>query len=839
MLIQTPPVASTEMLHAQMDLIESMQNFLKKYDHILHNEKSIKLFLLEDLQILNEIQQLKQEIPNQIQKDQEKKSIAELLVEERLQKANQVLNESQSPQELRIQDLETSDRSFYASYPNTIHTPVSQNVEPKDSLIMGDEHINITPETEAISVETLVSNPSESDDFSLGECNLFDIDDSYYEKSTSRLAHLAPISPEIVEACVDDDDTDDDDDYDDDFYDCVDIEEDGGEIDLDISKIVDISLREKLVESYLLIEKINVLSLSPPIPISPIFCPSSTIPVVDIDLPLEEADVPSFSDNSILRGIESDRDSGEDTTSIDDLPLDDSMILPEYESFTLASQDVDELPQQQHVQQQDNQAPLQPETVADNVPNAMSDGDVFENPFAPPSTSVVESSSSQYVDPSNMHTFYQPYQHDYQWTKDHPLEQVIGEPSRPVLTRNQLQTDGEMCIYALTVSTMKPRNVKEVMTDPAWIDSIQEELLQLKRLDVWVLVPALDNIKPLTLKWLFKNKHDEENTVIRNKTRLIVRGYRQEEGIDFEESFALVDRTEAMRIFLAYAAHKLSSKSCLQAKEGTLWDKASTEGMMILSLVLQTLVNQSPRVIFINQSNYMLEILKKYGMETCDPIGTPMEIKDKLDLDQNGTLAKPTEKHLKEVKRIFRYLWGTVKMGLWYTKDSSFELTRFLDADYAGCRDSFKSTSGGTQFLGEKLVGWSSKKQDCTTLSTTEAEYVSLSACCAQVLWMRTQLTDYGFHFNKIPIYCDSKSTIAISCNPVQHSRTKHIAVHYHFIKEHVEKGMIELYFFKTDYQLADLFTKALLVDRFNYLVHHLGMRSLSPQELEHLAKSQ
>ncbi|GJR18743.1 hypothetical protein Tco_0967270 [Tanacetum coccineum] len=99
---------------------------------------------------------------------------------------------------------------------------------------------------------------------------------------------------------------------------------------------------------------------------------------------------------------------------------------------------------------------------------------------------------------------------------------------------------------------------------------------------------------------------------------------------------------------------------------------------------------------------------------------------------------------------------------------------------------------------------------------------------------MRTQLTDYGFHFNKIPIYCDSKSAIAISCNPVQHSRTKHIAVRYHFIKEHVEMGTIELYFVKTDYQLADLFTKALPVDRFNYLVRRLGMRSLSPKELEH-----
>nr|GFC34909.1 uncharacterized mitochondrial protein AtMg00810-like [Tanacetum cinerariifolium] len=193
-------------------------------------------------------------------------------------------------------------------------------------------------------------------------------------------------------------------------------------------------------------------------------------------------------------------------------------------------------------------------------------------------------------------------------------------------------------------------------------------------------------------------------------------------------------------------------------------------------------------------------------MESCDPVGTPMEIKDKLDLDQNGTpvdatkyrsmigalmyltssrpdimhaiflcaryQAKPTEKHLKEVKRIFRYLWGTVNTVLWYTKDSGFELTEFSDADYAGCKDTFKSTSGRAQFLGEKLVSWSSKKQDCTALSTAKTEYVSLSAYCAQVLWMRKQLTDYGFHFNKILIYCDSKSAIAISCNPVQHSRT-------------------------------------------------------------------
>ncbi|GJW24888.1 hypothetical protein Tco_0038699 [Tanacetum coccineum] len=197
------------------------------------------------------------------------------------------------------------------------------------------------------------------------------------------------------------------------------------------------------------------------------------------------------------------------------------------------------------------------------------------------------------------------------------------------------------------------------------------------------------------------------------------------------------------------------------------------------------------------------------------------------------------------------FLHGSLKEDVYVCQHEGF-----IDADYLSHVYKLKkalwvkastkamSTSGETQFLGEKLVSWSSKKQDCTALSTAEAEYVSLSVCCAQVLWMRTQLTDYGFHFNKIPIYCDSKSAIAISCNPVQHSRTnkkkKHIAVRYHFIKEHVEKGTIELYFVKTDYQLpTSVSTKALPVDRFNYLVRRLGMRSLSPKELERLAKSQ
>ncbi|GJV53243.1 putative reverse transcriptase domain-containing protein [Tanacetum coccineum] len=162
--------------------------------------------------------------------------------------------------------------------------------------------------------------------------------------------------------------------------------------------------------------------------------------------------------------------------------------------------------------------------------------------------------------------------------------------------------------------------------------------------------------------------------------------------------------------------------------------------------------------------------------------------------------AIPTEKHLKDVKRIFRFLKNTIHMGLWYPKDTGFELTAFSDLDHAGCLDTRKNTSGRIQFLrGDKLVSWSSKTQDCTSMSIAKAGYVSLSTCCAQVLWMRTQLTDYGFHFDKIPMYCDSKAAIAISCNPVQHSRMKHIDVRYHFIKEQVEKSIVELFFVGTE----------------------------------------
>nr|GEX09516.1 retrovirus-related Pol polyprotein from transposon TNT 1-94 [Tanacetum cinerariifolium] len=216
--------------------------------------------------------------------------------------------------------------------------------------------------------------------------------------------------------------------------------------------------------------------------------------------------------------------------------------------------------------------------------------DTFINPFAPPSTNSAES-SSQNVDPSNMHTFYQPYQHEYQWTKDHLLEQSF------------FSSKG------------------------------------------------------------FKNKLDEKNTVIRNKTHLVVRGYRQEEGIDFKESFALVSMMEAIRIFLAYGAHKSFIVFQMDVKTAFLHGSLKED----------------------------VNVCQPEGFINADHLSHVYKTKKRLDIIHANCLcaryqAKPNEKHLKEVKRVFRYLRGTVNMGLWYTKDYGFELIEFSYAYYAGCR---------------------------------------------------------------------------------------------------------------------------------------------------------
>ncbi|GKA27684.1 retrovirus-related pol polyprotein from transposon TNT 1-94 [Tanacetum coccineum] len=324
---------------------------------------------------------------------------------------------------------------------------------------------------------------------------------------------------------------------------------------------------------------------------------------------------------------------------------------------------------------------------------------------------------------------FQPRDSEYRWTKDHPLTQVRGNPSKPVQTRRQLATDPEMCMFALTVSIVEPKNIRMAMDDSAaWIEAMQDELHQFDRLQVWELVDKPFGKNVIKLKWLWKNKKDEDQTVIRNKARLVAKGYAQEEGIDFEESFAPVARLEAVRIFVAYAAHK---------------------SFPIYQMDVKTAFLNGP-------------------------------LKEEVYVAQPDGFVDPD--HPDKVYRLRKALYGLKQAPRAWTSDPPIP-TR---------------TSGGTQFLGDKLVSWMSKKQDCTAMSSAEAEYVALSASCAQ------------------------------------HSRTKHIHTRYHFIKEQVENGIIELYFVRTEYQLADMFTKALPEERFQYLVRRIGMRCLTPAELEH-----
>ncbi|GKA94048.1 hypothetical protein Tco_0816034 [Tanacetum coccineum] len=209
---------------------------------------------------------------------------------------------------------------------------------------------------------------------------------------------------------------------------------------------------------------------------------------------------------------------------------------------------------------------------------------------------------------------------------------------------------------------------------------------------------------------------------------------------------------------------------------------------------------------------------------TLVTVDTPIVEKSKLDEDKEGKAVDSSH---------YRGMIGTL---LYLTASRPDLQCAFADADHAGFQDTRRSTSGSIQLLGDRLVSWSSKRQKSVAISGTEAEYIALSGCCAQILWMRPQLTDYGFGFNKIPMYCDNKSAIALCCNNVQHSRSKHIDIRFHFIKEHVENGVIELYFVNTEYQLADIFTKALGRERIEFLINKLGMRSFTPNTLKQLA---
>ncbi|GKC65852.1 hypothetical protein Tco_1098450, partial [Tanacetum coccineum] len=187
----------------------------------------------------------------------------------------------------------------------------------------------------------------------------------------------------------------------------------------------------------------------------------------------------------------------------------------------------------------------------------------------------------------------------------------------------------------------------------------------------------------------------------------------------------------------------------------------------------------------------------------------------------------PEVSHLHVVKRIFRYLKGQPKLVLLYPKDSPFDLEAYTDSDYAGASLDRKSTTRGCQFLRSRLISWKCKKQTIVANSTTEAEYVAATSCCGQVPWIQNQILDYGYNFMNTKIFIDNESTICIVKNPVFHSKTKHIKIRYHFIRDSNEKKLIQMIKIHTDQNVVDLLTKAFDVGRFQYLIASIGMLNL------------
>nr|ABA95825.2 retrotransposon protein, putative, unclassified [Oryza sativa Japonica Group] len=282
----------------------------------------------------------------------------------------------------------------------------------------------------------------------------------------------------------------------------------------------------------------------------------------------------------------------------------------------------------------------------------------------------------------------------------------------------------------------------------------------------------------------------------------------------------------------------------------------SMMGELLYFLGLQ--IKQTPQGIFVHQTKYTKDILRRFKMENYKPISTPIGSTAVLDPDEDGEAvdqqeyrsmigsllyltasrpdiqfvvclcarfqASPRASHRQAVKRIMWYLNHTLEFGIWYSTSCSICLSGYSDADFGGCRIDRKSTSGTCHFLGTSLIAWSSRKQSSVAQSTAESEYVAAASCCSQILWLLSTLKDYGLTFDKVPLFCDNTSVINIAKNHVQLSRTKHIDIHFHFLRDHVEKGDVELQFLDTKLQIADIFTKPLDSNRFAFLCGELGI---------------
>ncbi|GJU73621.1 putative ribonuclease H-like domain-containing protein [Tanacetum coccineum] len=415
--------------------------------------------------------------------------------------------------------------------------------------------------------------------------------------------------------------------------------------------------------------------------------------------------------------------------------------------------------------------------------------------------------------------------------KDHSLDHVIGD----VQTRRMTKTSNEQgfisavyegkthedlhtCLFACFLSQVEPKKVIQALTDP----------------------------RPLEQNGIYDDKKDKRRYCDSEKQTRWLQGLHQEVGIDYSMSFCFSCWIEAIRLFLAYASFKDFVVYQMDVKSAFLYGKIEEEVYVCqppgFENIIMLMHEADPRLqvtqkddgIFISQDKYVDEILKKFGFSTVKTASTPKETSKPLlkdaeakDVDVHlyrsmiGSLmyltasrpdimfvvcacarfqVTPKVSHLHAVKRIFRYLKGQPKLGLWYPKDSPFDFEAYTDSDFAGASLDRKSTTRGCQFLGSRLISWQCKKQTIVANSTTEAEYVAAASCCGQ-------------------IFIDNESTICIVKNPVFHSKTKHIEIRHHFIRDSNEKKLIQMIKIHTDQNVADLLTKAFDVGRFQYLI--------------------
>ncbi|GJZ99618.1 putative ribonuclease H-like domain-containing protein [Tanacetum coccineum] len=478
--------------------------------------------------------------------------------------------------------------------------------------------------------------------------------------------------------------------------------------------------------------------------------------------------------------------------------------------------------------------------------------------------------------------------------------------------------DLHTCLFACFLSQEEPKRVSKALSDPAWVEAMQEELLQFKLQKVWILVDLPKGHRAIGTKWVFRNKKDERGIVIRNKARLVAQGHTQEEGIDYDEVFAPVARIEAIRLFLAYASfmgfmvYQMDVKSAflygqieeevyvcqppgfedpdypdkvykvvkalyglhqaprawyetlanyllgngfhrgkidqtlfIKKQKGDILlvqiyvddiifgstkkelctefeklmkDKFQMSSMGELTFFLGLQVQQKKDGIFISQDKYVDEILRKFNYTDVKTASTPIDLEKPLVKDGD---VDDVDVHL------YRSMIGSL-MYLTASRpdimDSPFELVAYTDSDYAWATQDRKFTTRGCQFLGNRLISWQCKKQTVVATSTTEAEYVAAASCCGQVLWIQNHLLDYGYNFMNTVIHIDNYSTICIIENPVQHSKTKHMEIRHHFIRDCNAKRLIQMAKIDTEFNIADLLTKGFDAGRFQYLVSSIGM---------------